>query len=455
MPSINSLFINVQTNGIEDVPLNVQTGWGTNGKPAIVVTSSGKLPEGVTMRVTTYPSGAISDTFFDHLVDPSNTNELISYESSGIFTDLRYFNSSGTYIKVFNIPEDYENTIYKVGYYANYFDSDNTIVYNPLTEILSDVYVTNTSLLDPGKLQVTAALTSSEPTTSNININITQDREITNRGLVSPGPYLVSVSGVDGWYTPTGGEATGYDDADNYFNYATSGMLLSLPYISGSQESASVYEIQLRWLNQLAVETDPLIFNTSTIKTSIDDFDDGDLEAFVDVSVKRVTEIPIKNDVLQKKRYSIGIEDLALVNETFKKQGFWISNHYTIDDPIYTFFLKVGETIPALIDIPVYKMVKYYVQFANQDWIRISPINRGDEVDEDGNVVSKFFVLDQLNLGYISTSLLELPYNFPVFSFRIKIEIDMNFLTSKNFISPSIDYYECHITDRNSFLRIK
>ena len=126
-----------------------------------------------------------------------------------------------------------------------------------------------------------------------------------------------------------------------------------------------------------------------------------------------------------------------------------------IDDPIYTFFLRVGETMPDIVDVPPYDMVKYYVQFTNQEWIRISPVTRGDELDEDGNIVSKFFVLDKLNLGQISTDLKELPYNFPVFSFRIRIELDMNFIASSNFISPSIDFYECHVTDRNSFLRIE
>lgn len=461
MASIDSLFINVQTSGVASVPLSITTAHSTNGKPVLKVASSGTLPEGVTLRVLAYPSGAMGDALFTHLVDPTNSRELANYQSSGFYYHKQTFNTSGIYNISFNIVDTdgvtptYENTWYKVGYNAFYADNDAKLIYAPVTELLTDQYLIPTAVPEASRLQVTTSLSSTESTSSRLNLNIIQNREITNRGLSAPKPYLVMISGVAGYYTPTGSITSDPSGIANFFDYSLSGMALNLPYISGTQTAPDVYDIQLGWLDQQNNVTPLLIFNTQGIKTSVDEFDDGDLSAFTDVSVKRIGEIPIKSDVLKKKRYSVGIEDLALVNETFKKQGVWISDYYTIEDPIYTFFLRVGETMPSSVDVPPYDMVKYYVQFANQDWIRISPVNRGDELDEDGAIVSKFFVLDRLNLGKISTDLKELPYEFPVFSFRIRIEIDMNFLASKSFISPSIDYYECHVTDRNSFLRIE
>ena len=144
-----------------------------------------------------------------------------------------------------------------------------------------------------------------------------------------------------------------------------------------------------------------------------------------------------------------------IINESFVKHGIYESNYYTIDDPIYTFSLKAGETIPNYSDnINKYELVKYYVQFHNQDWIRISPISREQEFDSGGDIIPKFLILDNLNLTNISSELHEYPYDFPVYSFKIKIEFYLEFQSTNNFISPAIDYYECHVTDRKSFLRI-
>jgi len=293
-------------------------------------------------------------------------------------------------------------------------------------------------------------------TNSRLKLYINQKRNITNHDLSAPAPYYVSISGDAGWYDASGIINSEAETSGNYFyESVTEPMVFDLPYSSGTQESPNIYELSMYYYDQASgVTPTPLIFNTKDIKTSIDDFDDGVLDEFTDINVKRIGEIPIKSDVVAKKRFSIGIEDLASVSETYAKQGVFISEFYTVDDPIYTFMLKVAETIPSVAGLNDYSMVKYSVQFQNQDWIRLSPISRSEELDDNDNIIPKFFVLDNLNLGQISSDLAEVPFDFPIYSFRIRIEFDMSSISESNFISPSIDYYECHVTDRNSFLKV-
>lgn len=458
MASINSIFINVQTSGIQDIPFDISTGWNNNGLPTINASLSGYLPEGVRLRTLVFPSGAgISETYFEHLIDPANYNELSTYiNNSGFYYHNQYFQDSGLYNHTFNISLNHENTYYKFGYYVNYYDSDNNQpVYDVHTDIIDGRYLTKAAIPQPDNVGVTATIYSNEPTSSRLHMYITHGREITNHSLSSPAPYIITISGNNNYFDSSGNIIPSPISTGNYFYNSLSGMFINLPYLSGVQEDASVYSLSMYYSDQGGEFTIPLSFDTSSIKTSSDDFDDGVLSSFNDVSIKPVAEIPIKSDTVKKKRFSIGIEDLATVNESYVKQGVYISDFYTVDDPIYTFMLKVGETMPDIDGKTPADMVKYYVQFQNQDWIRISPISRTEEVDDDNNIVPKLFVLDRLNLDQISSDLSEVPYDFPVYSFRLRIEFDMSDLGSASFISPSVDYYECHVTDRSSFLRIE
>ena len=52
MPSIDSLFINVQTSGVADVPFVVTTAWNSYGKPTIQIIIVRLAVNGITFYFT-------------------------------------------------------------------------------------------------------------------------------------------------------------------------------------------------------------------------------------------------------------------------------------------------------------------------------------------------------------------------------------------------------------------
>ncbi len=461
MPSINNLFIDVYTSGIPSIDLYSRSFWNDKGYPIIEVFSSGNIPEGIVLKTLLFPSGfAMDTTTVKNLLSDSNSYLLEEYISqSGYYHGPAYlFESSGlVYTRQHEISLDHQNTYYKLGYMLYYaLEEGEQEVYLPQGYITGDFLLAKQSVPQSKNINIDASLYSDTANTTDLRLRIYRTSEITNYTLSDPSPYLIYISGIDDekYYDPSGNIIDGIYNGSNYFNDSvTSGMYLSLPYTSGSMEAGRVYGVSLINVGQDASLSPEIRFETSKINTSSDDFNEGNLESFTNVSIKRIGDIPIKDDTVVKKRLMVGIEDIGIVNEQYSKNGVYISQYYNLDNPVYTYALKVGETIPDIVVSNGYNIIKYYVQFHNQEWIRISPVTRGEEYDGNA-LVPKLLVLDKLNLGEISTQLAEIPYEFSVYSFRVKIEIDMNSVDTANFISPSVLYYESHVTDRDSLFRI-
>lgn len=115
--------------------------------------------------------------------------------------------------------------------------------------------------------------------------------------------------------------------------------------------------------------------------------------------------------------------------------------------------MKVNEWIPDIPEVDPYNIVQYWVELGSNEWIRISPLTRDAEYTLNGAVVPKLLLLDSLEESIISTEVQEVVFDSPVYTFRIRINIDMSFVGSDLFISPEIRKYECHVTDKNSFFR--
>jgi hypothetical protein len=120
---------------------------------------------------------------------------------------------------------------------------------------------------------------------------------------------------------------------------------------------------------------------------------------------------------------------------------------------MYTFSLRVEEYIPDYKDIDKYTTVKYYAQFNNQEWIRISPMNRPDEYDGD-KLISKMIVFDQAadseKLKFMNVSFI--PSAVPINVFAIKIVFDFTAVTDPDFIPAEIKNYTAVIFDQNQLL---
>jgi len=459
MPKYSDIFIKIMDQGIDPVPMTMLSKWSNEGNSIVHVESSGLVPENIELRTLLYPSGAgLSSATIQYLLDRDNTNILLGYvRNSGYYFNVQHFYDNLRKYKYDHvIAHDDQNDYYFLAYSASAIGE--TSIFQEVIAEVPGVVLTKPAVPNPNNISVEAQVLSENPEVSDIQLSLYHKREINNFWLSDPDPYKVYIWGKetnlyyepDGTPIPSPGQAT----ANNFFEDSLSGMFLTLPFVSGDIGSSKkrTYEISMTYYDQDGDQTPAITFDTDKINESSDLFDVGEIESFLDVKAEKVEEIPIKKDVVLKKRLAVGVEDLGIMNELYSKEGVYVSEYYNLDDPLYTFYMKAGETLP---ETDGYSIVRYYVQFNNQDWVRFSPVTRLNEVDDDGNFLPKFFVLDDLNIGHISTQLTELKYDFPVYSFRIRIEIDMSFMETNNFISPAIDYYECHVTDRNSFMRVE
>ena len=116
------------------------------------------------------------------------------------------------------------------------------------------------------------------------------------------------------------------------------------------------------------------------------------------------------------------------------------------------------EIIPPGID-PA--SIRYYIQFSEEELYRISPINK--ESEPTGNrfgekYVPKILVLDGLDINSLTSEVLSIVPKNPIYSFRVIIKFDISRTDSQPineyYIPPSIDFYECHITDKESYLKV-
>jgi len=463
MNYLDNLFIDVYTSGIGDIDLYTDSYWNQDGFPVIEVYSSGEVPVGAALKTLLYPSGDyIDESGIMFLLSDAEISTLRNYiNNSGYYYGESFLFESGIqYNKKFNLSSAHQNSHYYLGYMLYYStDFGETTIYEPVAESEYDLVLSKACKPQVNNINVKANFYSQTSNETYLQLRVYRNAEIANYNLSTPSPYIVTISGIPGYYDPSGNLIGETYNSSNYFGDSVeSGMFINLLYISGVpingvQEAGRIFNITLHNIDQDSSWSPPLIFNTSNIKKSSDDFDEGQIDSFTDVNVKKIGEYPITDDVLHKRRLSIGIEDISLISEEYAKKGIYVSDYYTMDDPIYTYSIAVGSDIPKIDNIKDYQIVKWYVQFHTQDWIRISPINKGEEY-ENGILIPKFLVLDELNMGTISTQLSEIIYDFSAYSFRVKVEIDMSFISTINYLTPTIFYYESRIMDRNAMFRV-
>jgi hypothetical protein len=408
------------------------------------------------------PSGVIAGAITaSGLLDGSKLNN----DTLGIYYS-RYSNGDGDTSPEFNIHVSnkalFENTKFYLYWHQyrdadsySYYGSNANGVYSYPHKITQDELLLTSStsnLLGSGMLSVAV-----------------QYRNIVNDNSVDYGsnkPYMIGIrtgdkpdsAGVDGWIP-----ASGFDAGS-----AESGIIVNLPYYTSSNTPAVYWmTVANEWAGW---EINTAMQNNSTFHTYYD--------YKLNISVKHLEELTlnfgkssnnyydadlkkVENDeqeitpyIINRRRASIGIKDISLVENTFtKKVGTYISNAYVLDFLAYTFTLKVSEFLPDYKSYNKYDTVKYYVQFNNQEWIRVSPISRPDEYDKNNKLIPKMFVFDQdVNKSNTFNNIQFLELSTPVNLFSIKIEFDFTSVVDEDFVPAEVRDYKAVIFDRNQLL---
>jgi len=272
-------------------------------------------------------------------------------------------------------------------------------------------------------------------------------------GSYADGPYRCLVN-----YAWNSGvvDVTGFVDWNYYpSGVFSSGITFDIPYMDPRINAPAIYNFNIANVGAGLDQSGSLIkvikIDHQSFIDSENYFKNMDDEVFNSPNIsflKKVDEIKIEPGIINRKRLSIGINDIAIKNNTYVKQGFYISPYYPLDFNIYTFSLKVKEYIPEYDGLNQYDIIKYFCEF-NSKWERISPITRGDEL-YNGILIPKLFVFDS---GTNTSNVKYLEFG-NVRSFRIKIVFDLSSIKDNKFISPEIYDYKCMIFNKDQFLNI-
>lgn len=377
------------------------------------------------------------------------TNEL---DDSRTLTDLYTF-------QILNRP--FENVKYKLFWLQQHvtdiiFDSD-----------LAGVY------LYPHNLQVQEVGFRAEVVDNNTMMRYTMSfPEVNNSGSVDYGvgnqPYLFSINYVYGQGDVTGVFSSGpivFSDRYDYTEFSagepSANIVFDVPYHdprSGFKEVPAQYRFNIRYNCADPVATGSIPLSVVMNHQTIEDQQMVDLDAWIsthldDAKLRKIDDVYVERGVIDRSRLSIGVKDIVVKQNTYKKSGTYISKPYSSDFGIYTFSLRVDEFIPDYPNMNKYDTVNYFVEFNSRPWVRISPINRSLELDENGDAVPKLFVFDS-DRGQTSENVGFLNYQAPVTVFRLKIVFDVTKVSDAFFIPPEIRDYECIVYDKNQMLEI-
>lgn len=236
-------------------------------------------------------------------------------------------------------------------------------------------------------------------------------------------------------------------------NTMLSGIYFTLPYNDDrtSYNTPAIYNFYLSNVSADPTKPKPsdkiILIDHQKFTDSENFFKNLDEIAFTapDVSrLKKVGTIKIDPGIINRKRLSIGINDISVKDNTYVKQGIYVSPYYPVDFNLYTLSLRSVEKIPEYQNLDPYKIIQYFIEI-NSKWEQISPINRGDELI--GNIlVPKIFVFDK---GQSDNSQVKFIETGNVNNFRVKIVFDLTNLNESKFIPPEVFDYKCIIFDKD------
>ena len=402
---------------------------------------------------------------------------LLGTELTPSHTDGKYFSvysNLDTVEKTVNpeilIGDQYawENTAFDLYYLQARVDTvrgDITTYYNEFTR---GIY-TYPHVLEQSEVSMRIDVNNllSEPTMSLTIKSVALKNEDSTDYAASEGPYRVKVRLSDD-VVPRG-----WDNPVYYVTGSTTsetGVTLVLPYFDERYDRLIPAQYIIYFSNYWVGDSIPnqvgfggydvtkfeypIEINNNVINNGFKEFDKENLN-ITEAQLEKVNEILIPADKIERRRLVIGIEDISLIDNTYYKTGEYVSQYYPLDFNIYTFSISSIEDIPKYPNLDSYEMVKYYVEFNNQDWIRISPTNRTDE-RENNILVPKLIIFDKspdvVQQGYENIKFMNSDISINIL--RVKIVIDMSKITDQKFTPPIIRDYKCQIFDRNQLTSI-
>lgn len=238
------------------------------------------------------------------------------------------------------------------------------------------------------------------------------------------------------------------------FVYNTNTFNLDIPY-------NIPYIIEYKYISAFKVDDDsinsfPLKFSTKSILDTFNTTASVTLDNVNSDNFIVGDDIAIPSSEHNRFRCVVDIAEISAISDVYYTSGEFVSKFYTTNDAIYVFSLKVDEHLPnipgLLQNVDKYKTCKYFVQFSNNEWIQISPINRTDEFDDANVIVPKYIVLDNA-LSNSSTNTKYLNYNNSCYSFRLKIVMKVD-IVGDNYYTPIINSYQCMVSDKNKILKV-
>lgn len=353
------------------------------------------------------------------------------------------------------LPREYENTEFDLYWLQTLDSSENYGTY------LSGVY-SYPHNMQPSDVTISGNLSSSNTMSYNIKpTGIANDTDANYGSAPSDGPYAFKAEYY--WPDQSGSlEVPTYSGYVYYDSFAdTSGISFTLPFYDhrdGFKQVPAIYNFKLAYVS---AGDDKPGSQPITIKMNHANLIDSEMyynnldeivSSYVDKNkLRRVDEVEIPPMTIDRKRMSIGINDITIRDNTYIKKGVYVSPYYPIDFDMYTFSLKVKEDIPDYGNLDPYQLVKYYIEFNNNIWERVSPLERKKE-SMGGVLVPKMFVFDQPSEETGNNNVKFLNYGSPVSTIRIKITFDLSLVTEVKFPPPEIRDYKYVIFDKNQFL---
>lgn len=418
---------------------------------------------GETIRALVAPqSSSITDLIASGMLADAYSTDV---SESGYFFSKTFVNEKNKQITAYELPvitvtRSYENTLFDLYWLQTLesqviFDSNTAGVYTwPHNIQPEEITVSGELINDNTRMRYTviwseiANADSAAYTTENpylLNIRYENDNLSTVTGYMDGNPIEFQANTWSGY---AAGSASGgltfdlaYYDERPVDNVAPASYIISinnkcpLPDVTG----AIPFEIPV---NHQVFDKNQLVDLDTYVSSSVDPG-----------KMNRVDDLLIDPRTIDRRRLSIGIQDIAIRENSYKKKGIFVSNAYVTDFPLYIFYMKVKEYIPSYGGLNPYDLVKYFIEFNGKPWQQISPINRSREVDSDGKSIPRMLVFDK-DTGTTLEGTKFLDYEAPVISFRVKITFDLSQVEESNFVPPEIKDYDCIVFDKNQLLEL-
>lgn len=437
--------------------------WDEHGNSVVYFITDARVKPNMESRVLLYPSGVFSTIDEEYqtisgLLLPENYTSLKNTTDFPYYFNSNIQKSYSYYKHDFNIRYSDTNKIFKLAYMSlQRYDDISDVDIN--FEILEDYILTNVSKPKAeylNRIDIYGNVVGPEfnigYTSGVINprliVNIPYLYEINNYNYSSYNasikPYYFSIYDSDlKGYVSSSGTYEGSNEHLIGYDNISSGTLFNLPY------SNQDYTFKL-YFNSINNTLGPgLTFTSSVVNNVNSNINSNIIGDFNKSYPYKISEFPVYKDIVSRKRYMVGIEDIYTGVKKYTKTGEFISNYYTVINPIYKFSMNVNEILPDIDGIAdKYSMIKYYVEFQNHSWIRISPINRKKEYEE-GVEIPKYIIFDKIGTSKNNTSIKEIHDYISVINFRIKIIINVSSITTDVTISPEVKSYNCNVVDKN------